>query len=177
MITRWKTAFAYLVLRSLGRFPSQTVRRIALRAFGAAIGRGAVLYGGFEIRSPRKLKIGANTVIGHRATLDARGGLEIGSRVNLSSEVMLWTAQHDYRDPAFKAVFEPVRIGDYAWLGPRCIVLPGVTIGEGAVVAAGAVVTKEVEPYTVVGGVPAVKIADRPKGLNYNPSMESVPMI
>jgi acetyltransferase-like isoleucine patch superfamily enzyme len=173
-----KTAFAYLALRALGHFPSQRLRRFCLgRVFGASIGRGVVLYSGFEIRSPGQLKIGANTVIGHRATLDARGGLTIGERVNLSTEVMIWTAQHDTRDPGFRAVFEPVRIGDYAWLGPRCILLPGVTVGEGAVVGAGAVVTKDVEPYTVVGGVPARKVADRPRGLGYNPSVNRVPMI
>ena len=145
--------------------------------FGADIAPSVALYGGFEIRSPRKLKIGANTVIGHRATLDARGGLMIGKNVNFSSEVMIWTAQHDYRDPEFGTMFKPVAIDDYAWLGPRCIILPGVTIGEGAVVAAGAVVTKDVESYTVVGGVPAQKIADRPKGLNYNPAAGPIPFI
>ncbi len=60
---------------------------------------------------------------------------------------------------------------------PRCIILPGVTVGEGAVVAAGAIVTKDVEPYTVVAGVPARKISDRPKNLNYNPSEGAVPFV
>ena len=168
----------YLSLKLLAQFPAQGFRKFVLRhLFGADIAPSTVLYGGFELRSPRKLKIGANTVIGHRATLDARGGLTIGENVNLSSEVMVWTAQHDYRDPMFGAVFESVIIGDYTWLGPRCIILPGVTIGEGSVVAAGAVVSKDVEPYTIVGGVPAQKIADRPKGLNYNPAKNSVPLI
>lgn len=148
-----------------------------LRLLGAQIDRSAVLYGGFEIRSPRKLKIGANCCIGHKATLDARGGLTIGNNVNLSSEVMIWTAQHDYRDPMFGTNFEPVTIGETVWIGPRCIILPGVTVGEGAVVAAGAVVTKEVESYTVVGGIPAQKIADRPKDLNYNPAGNPIPFV
>lgn len=168
----------FISLKMLAQFPSQGVRKFVLRhLFGADIASSTVLYGGFEIRSPRKLKIGANSCIGHRATLDARGGLTIGNHVNLSSEVMIWTAQHDYRDPQFAAVFRPVVIGDYAWLGPRCIILPGVIVGEGAVVAAGAVVTKNVPPYTVAGGVPAQKIADRPKGLNYNPAADPVPWI
>jgi acetyltransferase-like isoleucine patch superfamily enzyme len=62
-------------------------------------------------------------------------------------------------------------------MGPRCIILPGVTIGRGAVVAAGAVVTKDVDAYAVVGGVPAQKIAQRPKDLNYNPAAEPIPFI
>jgi len=178
MPNSYKTALLYLSLKALGHFPFQWVRKFILRhPFGADIASSAVLYGGFEVRSPRKLKIGANTVIGHRATLDARGGLTIGQNVNLSSEVMIWTAQHDYRDPGFGTMFKPVAINDHAWLGPRCIILPGVTIGAGAVIAAGAVVTKDVEPYTVVGGVPAQKIADRPKGLNYNPAASGIPLI
>ncbi len=68
-------------------------------------------------------------------------------------------------------------IGDYAWLGPRCIILPGITVGEGAVVAAGAVVTKDVEPYVVVGGIPALKISDRPSSLSYNPAQGATPFI
>lgn len=177
-LASYSSACAYLALRFLGRLPSLRLRRGALRAlFGARIGDGAVLYGGFEIRSPRKLAIGGQTVIGHRATLDARGGLTIGRRVNVSSEVMIWTAEHDPRDPGFRAVFEPVVIGDYAWLGPRCIVLPGVTVGEGAVVAAGAVVTRDIPPYTIAGGVPARAIGERPRGLDYNPSETPVPII
>jgi acetyltransferase-like isoleucine patch superfamily enzyme len=167
----------FLFLKLLSHFPSQSLRKVVLRLLGTQIDRSAILYGGFEIRSPRKLKIGANTVVGHRATLDARGGLTIGRNVNFSSEVMIWTAQHDYRDPKFGTLFKQVTIGDYAWLGPRCIILPGVTIGEGAVVAAGAVVTKDVDPYTLNGGVPARKIADRPKELNYNPAEQPIPFI
>jgi acetyltransferase-like isoleucine patch superfamily enzyme len=168
----------FISLKMLAQFPSQGFRKFVLRhLFGVDIDSSAIRYGGFEIRSPRKLKIGGNTVIGHRATLDARGGLTVGRNVNLSSEVMIWTAQHDWRDPKFGTVFDPVVIGDYAWLGPRCIILPGVTVGEGAVVAAGAVVTKNVEPYTLVGGIPAQKIADRPHGLNYNPAVDPLPFI
>ena len=178
MSNSYKTALLYLSLKMLGHIHSQWFRRFVLRRlFGADIASSAILYGGFEIRSPRKLRIGADTVIGHRATLDARGGLTVGKNVNLSSEVMIWTAQHDYRDSEFGTMFKPVAIEDYAWLGPRCIILPGVTIGEGAVAAAGAVVTKDVEPYTVVGGVPAQKIAERPKGLNYNPASSPIPFV
>ena len=174
---RFLQGIFYLSLKALAQFPSQWFRKVVLRLLGAQIDRSAVLYGGFEIRSPRKLKIGANSVIGHRAVLDARGGLTIGEKVNFSSEVMVWTAQHDYRSPTFDTDFEPVVIGDYVWLGPRCILLPGVTIGEGAVVAAGAVVSKNVEPYTVVGGVPAQKIADRPNKLTYDPAQGATPFV
>ncbi len=176
-VMRLLQGIRFLFLKLLAQFPCQFVRRSVLRLPGAQIDRTAVLYGGFEIRSPRKLKIGAESCIGHRATLDARGGLTIGENVNFSSEVMVWTAQHDWCDPKFGTLFKPVAIADYVWLGPRCIILPGVTIGEGAVVAAGAVVTKNVEPYTLVGGVPARKIADRTKEMNYNPAKDAIPFV
>lgn len=77
------------------------------------MGCGVVLYGGFEICGPGKLKIGEHTGIGPRATLDARGGLKIGARVTMSSEVLIGTAQHDYQDPGFRAVFKPVTVWNY----------------------------------------------------------------
>ena len=174
----YKSALLYLSIQGIGYLPSHSLRKALLQLFfRSSIGRGTVLYSGFEIRSPRKLTIGISSVIGHKATLDARGGLTIGDYVNLSSEVMIWTAQHDYRDPAFGTTFKSVQIGNYVWIGPRVIILPGVTIGEGAVIAAGAVVTKDVESYTVVGGVPAKEIAKRPEELQYNPAKSPIPFI
>ena len=82
----------------------------------------------------------------------------------------MWTDQHDYNDPDFKlknGKRGPIRIGDRAWIGPNVIILHSVTIGEGAVVAAGAVVTKDVPPYTLVGGVPAKVIGERNRRLRY----------
>lgn len=116
-----------------------------------------VIYSGAEIRNPAKLRIGEGTIIGDNAILDARAGIEIGNNVNFSSDVRIWTLQHDYRDPNFACNPEhygPVKIGDRAWLGPHSIILRNVTIGEGAVVAAGAVVTHDVPPYELWGGMP-----------------------
>ena len=90
--------------------------------------------------------------------------------MNIGSEVHLWTDQHDYNDPYFRATKSkvgPIIIGDRAWIGPRVTILHNVHIGEGAVIAAGAVVTKDVEPFTVVGGIPAKKIAERNHNLMY----------
>jgi len=99
--------------------------------------------------------------------LDGRGGLTIGDNVSVSAGVWLLTDGHAMNDPLFPEVLAPVCIGDYAWLGSRALVLPGVRIGDGAVVAAGAVVTKDVEPYAVVAGVPARAIGTRSSDLRY----------
>nr|WP_269779397.1 acyltransferase [Propioniciclava soli] len=88
----------------------------------------------------------------------------------MSSQVHLWTAQHEWRSPSFDYVTAPIRIDDYVWVGPRVTILPGAHLGEGCVVAAHAVVRGEVAPYTLVGGVPATKLGERPRGLDYTPA-------
>ena len=159
---------AYLLGRLAGYIPSRHLRRWTYRfVFGMRVSRTAVIYGGAEIRSPSRIVIGEHTVIGHGAILDGRFGLCIGSNVNLSTGVWIWTAQHDPQSPEFKSRGAPVVIGDYAWLSSRCTILPGICVGEGAVVAAGAVVAEDVPPYTIVGGVPARAIGHRTRDLRY----------
>lgn len=116
-----------------------------------------VVYYGAEMREPYKIKIGRGSIIGDRAILDGRNGLEIGENVNFSSNVSIWTEQHDHRDAFFRCDTQkktPVKIGNRVWIGPNTLILHSVEIGEGAVIAAGAVVTKSVEPYSIVAGIP-----------------------
>jgi maltose O-acetyltransferase len=155
------------LLRLVGHLPGQNLRRSLFRLWGVTIGSGAYIYSGAELRSPSKISVGAGSIIGFRATLDGRRGIAIGNHVNLSSEVAIWTLQHDPTDPGFAATGGPVAIGDFAWLSFRTTILPGVSVGEGAVVAAGAVVTTDVEPWTVVGGIPARPIGVRPRSTAY----------
>ncbi len=152
---------------TVGRIPSRRLRHWLYRRMGAQIAPTAVLHRGLEVRHAARISVGVDSVIGFNVILDGRRGVTIGDHVNLSSEVAIWTLQHDWRDPGFAEVGAPVVIGDRAWLSFRATVLPGVTVGEGAVVAAGAVVTKDVAPYTVVAGVPARVVAERPRDLSY----------
>ena len=99
--------------------------------------------------------------------MDGRDKLTIGNHVDIASEVMIYNCQHDVQSPDFKAVCAPVEIGDYVFIGPRAIILPGVNIKKGAVIGAGAVVTKDVDEFAIVGGVPAKPIKERIKDLNY----------
>jgi acetyltransferase-like isoleucine patch superfamily enzyme len=131
------------------------------------LGGTTVIYGGAEIREAWNIRIGEHSIIGHGAVLDGRSGLTIGENVNLSSGVWIWTLQHDPQSPTFGTKGGPVVVEDYAWLSCRTVILPGVTIGRGAIVAAGAVVTKSVAPYTIVGGVPARPIGRRTENLTY----------
>lgn len=168
----------------VGKIPSHHIRNFIYKyVFHVKIDKSAVVYYGAEIRCHRKLSIGKGSIIGDKAILDARNGLSIGKNVTLSSNVSIYTEQHDHRDPDFLCIsttrVKPcaVTIDDYVWLGPNVIVLPGVHIGEGAVVGAGAVVTKDIPPYTVNVGIPAKAVGERPKNLRYDRSGNHLPFL
>ncbi|MDE6273349.1 MAG: acyltransferase [Muribaculaceae bacterium] len=162
-----------------GMIPSHNIRRFLYKyIFRVNIAKGAVIYYGTEIRNHSKLSIGRNTIIGDKAILDARNGIEIGDNVNFSTGVQIWTQQHAHRDPWFRCLSSPeyrVRIGDRAWIGPRVTILHSVSIGEGAVIAAGSVVTKDVAPFSIFAGIPARKIGDRNSDLKYELTESYVP--
>lgn len=113
------------------------------------------------------IAIGNNTVINRYSYLDGRVPLTIGNNVNISHYTLIQTLTHDPQNPDFVCLCKPVVIEDHVWIGARAIISPGVRIGEGAVVGAGAVVTRDVEPYTIVGGNPAKFIKERSRDLRY----------
>lgn len=162
-----KSGAAFLAGEAIGRFPSGFIRTLGAKALGMKVAPTAKLYRWREIRDGRNITIGDGSIIGMWATLDGREGITIGKNVNFSSEVALWTLQHDHNSPTFATSGAPIVIGDRAWISFRATILPGVTIGEGAVVAANSVVTKDVPPFTVVGGIPAKKIGERNVDLSY----------
>ncbi|MFZ4456098.1 MAG: acyltransferase [Bacteroidales bacterium] len=161
----------------ISKFPSHRFRLFILRMKGATLDKSIAIQRGCQFWNPAKLDIGSGSVVGFNVNLDSRKGLVIGKNVTIASDVMIWTLHHDYNDPQFSTIGNKVSIGDYAWVCSRAIILPGVSIGEGAVVAAGAVVSRDVAPYTVVGGVPAKKIAERNKSLNYIPSQYKLHLV
>lgn len=156
---------------NIGKIPSNTIRKVIYRMLCGRIESNVTIHFGTEIRCPRKLYISKGTIIGDNAILDARCGLTLGQNVNLSSNVSIYTLQHDHRDPYFRCNETQkkmsVEIDDRVWLGSNVIVLPGVHIGEGSVCCAGCVVTKDVPPYSVVAGIPAKIVGDRPRVLKY----------
>ena len=114
------------------------------------------------------IQIGTGTIIGGHVFLDGRDKLIIGNHVDIASGVMIYNSEHDINSEDFHAISAPVEIGDFVFIGPRAIILPGVKIGRGAVVAAGAVVTKDVTEDAIVGGGPAEGIGERKvKNLHY----------
>lgn len=159
------------LIYNISTLPSNHLRKLLYKGLGATIAQHAVVHFRTEIRCPHKLTIGKGSIIGDNALLDARNSLVIGENVNLSSNVSIYTEQHDHRDPFFsccKGRKMSVEIDNRAWIGSNAIILPGVHIGEGAVCCAGCVVTKDIEPFTVVAGIPAKKVGERPHNLQYN---------
>lgn len=152
----------------LGRFPSKKVRQVlAVRVFKIQLHNTARIYKWREIRVGSKISIGKGSIIGSDVILDGRHGIVIGQSVNISSEVALWTLQHDPQSTDFSTKGGTIVIEDRAWISFRTTILPGVSIGQGAVVAAGSVVTKDVAPYTIVGGIPAKQIGTRNPEVQY----------
>lgn len=160
------------ILFNISTLPSNHLRKWIYMGLGAHIEENVVFHFRTELRSPCNLYVGKGTIIGDNALLDARCGLVLGKNVNISSNVSIYTLQHDYRDPQFCCIDPKNRrmdvvVEDRVWIGSNVVVLPGVTIGEGAVCCAGCVVTKDVEPYAVVAGIPAKKVSERPRVLEY----------
>lgn len=141
--------------------PFHAVRQAYLRACGMKIGKGVCLMRSTSIVRPERIALGDGTIVGAHCFLGGEAGLTIGRNVNISSYAVVLGGRHDVNDPTFASILEPIEIEDYAWLATRSTVVGGVRIGRGAVVAAGAVVTKDVAPYAIVGGVPAKKIGER----------------
>ncbi|MDE7345641.1 MAG: acyltransferase [Muribaculaceae bacterium] len=158
-------------LYKVSSIPSNSFRLLIYKITGASIAKNVIIHYGLEVRAPQFLHIGKGSIIGDNAILDARSGLSLGRNVNLSSNVSIYTLQHNHRSPSFNCVFSDrklsVSIGDRVWLGCNVVVLPGVSIGEGAVVCAGSIVTKDVSPFTIVAGIPAHKVGERPSNITY----------
>jgi acetyltransferase-like isoleucine patch superfamily enzyme len=152
----------------VSHLPSRRIRRAYYRrAINAEIGSGSAIALGAKFNSRQRFRMGRHSVINENCRLDNRGGIWIGDNVSISAEVIILTADHDVRDPDFTGRTRPVEIKEYAFIGTRSLILPGVRIGVGAVVAAGSVVTRSVGDYAIVAGNPARVIGQRPADMGY----------
>lgn len=149
----------------VGLIPSHLIRKFFYTLAGIKLHGTLHMWARFY--DPTGITIGKDSIVGDHAFLDGRAKINIGQHSDIASEVMIYNSEHDLSAEDFVATLAPVKIGDYVFIGPRAIILPGVTIGRGAVVAAGAVVTKDVPDFAIVGGVPAKIIGER---ANKNPT-------
>jgi len=145
-----------------GRIGIHSIRHPIYRyIYKIGLPKDSIIYCGCRLFAPKGVKIGNHSIIGDHAFLDGRRGITIGNNVNIAQSVIINTLEHDPESPTFGAKGGPVVIEDWVYIGMRVTVLPEVVIGEGAVVASSAVVTKNVAPWTIVGGVPAKFIKNR----------------
>lgn len=161
-------ALVYFIYNSfITHLPSYTLRRMYLVfILKIKIGKGVAIHMGCFFTG-RNISIGNHTVINRNCYLDGRGGVKIGENVSVSPECYLVSLTHDVNSPEFATLPKSISIGNYSWLGARVMVMPGVILGDGVVVGAGSVVTKNIDPYEIVAGLPAKKIGVRPNGLTY----------
>jgi maltose O-acetyltransferase len=154
---------AILLANWTGHIGIHTIRHSCYRhIYKVKIPKTSIIYCGCRFFNPWGVTIGNNSIIGDHAFLDGRRLIKIGNNVNIAQEVRIFTLEHDITSPTFADKGGAVTIEDWVYIGNRVIILPGVTIGKGAVVASGAVVTKDVPPWTMVGGIPAKFIKNRP---------------
>ncbi|MGG3445508.1 acyltransferase [Bacillus nitratireducens] len=136
-----------------------------LKKIFRSIGENVNVRNNIGFANGKNITIGNNSGIGERAFLQDVDEIIIGNDVLMAPEVLIYTANHQHkRDELIRKqgmYTKKVIIEDDVWIGTRVIILPGVKIGRGAVIAAGAVVNKDVEPYSIVGGIPAKKISQR----------------
>ncbi|OGO29114.1 MAG: hypothetical protein A2Z16_08270 [Chloroflexi bacterium RBG_16_54_18] len=151
----------------IGWLPSHSLRLLFYRWLGMQIGERTSIHRGCRIYTPSNVKIGNNSIINRDVLLDGHGVLEIGNNVSISEGSMLITGTRDPKSPEFTGILAKTVIEDYAFIGTRAIILYGLIVHFGAVVAAGAVVTHDVGEYQIVGGVPARPIGRRNPNLHY----------
>ena len=155
-------------VEALGWIPFHNLRLIGYQHVAhVRIGQHTSLHRGCRFYRASGVTVGEHSIVNRDVLLDGRMGLSIGCNVSISEGVAIFTLEHDPNSPTFADRGAPVVIHDRVFVGARAILLPGITLGEGSVVAAGAVVSHDVAPYTIVGGVPARPIGQRRQDLDY----------
>lgn len=136
-------------------------RAFVLRCFGAKLGPNCHFYPNSNVWAPWNLICADHVAAGDGVEIYNPAIIRLDSHVILSQQAYICGATHDYNDPAFPLIAYPMHFGAYAWVCARASVGPGVNLGEGAVLGLGSVATKDLEPWSVNVGVPAVKIKER----------------
>jgi putative colanic acid biosynthesis acetyltransferase WcaF len=155
----WNISWA--TLYRMSPRPLHSWRSFLLRAFGATMGPNCHFYPSSRVWAPWNLICADQVTAGDGAEIYNPAPITLGSHAILSQDAYVCAATHDYDDPAFPLIAYAMNIGAYAWVCARASVAPGVNIGEGAVLGLGSVAARNLEPWTVYAGVPAIKVKDR----------------
>ena len=145
----------------LSWIPWSGFRTALLRLFGAEIGTGVVIKPGVQVKYPWRLTVGDHCWIGEDAWIDNLTTVSLASNVCISQGAYLCTGNHDWTDPSFGLVIEPITLDNGSWVGARAVLAPGVVLGECAIAAAGSVVTRSIPAYEIHAGNPAKFVRQR----------------
>jgi acetyltransferase-like isoleucine patch superfamily enzyme len=165
------SCLSYVYNDWVGKIPSRTMRKAFLRAYLGCMGGGSAVQMHCRFLNGRKIFLGKRNIINFGCLLDGRKfEISTGDDVAIGPEATILTLGHDPQSPTFAPTGGRVLIGAHVWIAYRATILPGVEIGDGAVVGACAVVTKDVPPYAIVAGNPARIIGERSRHLAYQSS-------
>ena len=153
--------FISLILFRLCPFSLSPLKRAVLRAFGARVGIGVVIKPQVKITFPWKLTIGDHVWLGEECWLLNLDQIVIGNNVCISQRAFLCTGSHDYKMTTFDLIVKPIILEDGVWLGADSWIGPGVTVGTHALLTAGSIASKDLGPYGIYRGNPAVLIKQR----------------
>ncbi|WP_370390823.1 WcaF family extracellular polysaccharide biosynthesis acetyltransferase [uncultured Winogradskyella sp.] len=137
------------------------LKRLLLRVFGAEVGKGVVIKPSVQIKYPWKLKIGNHCWIGEGVWIDNLDEVTLGDHVSISQGALLLCGNHNYKSATFDLMVAPIVLDEGSWVGAKAVVCPGVTLQSHAVLAVGAVATKDLEAYGIYQGNPAVLVKKR----------------
>jgi acetyltransferase-like isoleucine patch superfamily enzyme len=161
-LASWSTAARSTAVNAAMAVPSRRFRQLfARRVLAWTMGDDVHLGRGLRLQNARGLTLGDRVVINSNVSLDLRGGLAIGNDVAIASGTTILTADHDPDSATRRYRARRVTIGDRAWVASNVLLLPGCTVGEGAVVGAGAVASGRLEPWTIYTGNPARPVRSR----------------
>ena len=143
-----------------GIIPFSTIIVLILKMFGAKIGKDVRIKPGLYIHYPWKLSIGDHSWIAE-CRIENLAQVTIGANVCVSQQAMLLTGNHNYKTVGFDLITQPIVLENGSWIGARAIVCPGIIVKSHAVLTVGSVATKDLEPYSIYQGNPAIKVKDR----------------
>ncbi len=155
----WNLCWA--VFYKMSPRPLHSWRSFLLRRFGAEMGANCHFYPKSKIWAPWNLRCADQVTAGDGAEIYNPAPVSFGSHAILSQDAYVCAATHDYDDPAFPLLAFAMTIGAYAWICARASLAPGISVGEGAVLGLGSVATRDLEPWTVYAGVPAIRVKER----------------
>lgn len=141
--------------------PMHAWRAMLLRLFGASLGANSRFYSAARIWAPWNLVCEDLVAVADGAEIYNPAPIWLGSHAIVSQGAYICGATHDFDDPAFPLLAYSMKIGAYAWICARASVGPGVNVGEGAVLGLGSVATRDLEPWGVYAGAPAIKVKER----------------